>query len=73
MNEIEKQFCAELKALLEKYDATLSVRDFTERGGGLRYKIEAYSSSVIKDWEIVREGIEVNLGEYVDAGNIKIS
>jgi len=60
MNEREKQFCAELKALLAKYDVELSADEDDIR-------IEAYSPSVIENWEITRESIDIRFGQYINS------
>ena len=71
MNEREKQFCAELKALLEKYDVELSARE--DAGCSDNLRIEAYSPSVMENWEITRKAIDIELGSCVDGESVQFS
>lgn len=69
MNEREKQFCAELKALLEKYGVEISASDeyrgYPECGEDIR--IVAYASSKWdeKNYEKIHDGIDVDFGRYI--------
>lgn len=75
MNEREKQFCEELKALLEKYGVELSASDeykgYPECGEDIR--IMAYASSVWKDAEIVADSIDIDFGKYINEASIQFS
>ena len=75
MNEREKQFCAEFKALLEKYGVELSASDeykgYPECGEDIR--IVAYASSKWYKYDKIHDGIDVDFGRSIYADNIKFS
>ena len=69
MNEISKQFIADLTALLKKYNnATIEAEDhfigYAECGEDIRMTVSI--DPVYKDGECIQDGAEIDLGRYLD-------
>lgn len=68
MNDREKQFYAELKSLLQKYDVEISANDeyqgYPECGEDIR--IVAYSPSKFEGFEMVHDMIDIDFGRVID-------
>ena len=71
-DQVEKEFRAELRALLNKYGAELRAEDhwigYAECGSDI--KMTVYIPSIYNEsGEYVREYVEIDLGNYVDKTN----
>lgn len=71
MSDIAKEFTAELRSLLEKYDAELDV-EYEKLDYGVDIKgIFAYIPSIYTaDGRLLREGTTIQYSKYVDSETI---
>lgn len=67
--EVEKEFMLELKGLLEKWDARIRLNDSYRGYSWCNYDIIVEVPAIWTDNELVRSGVDIDLGDYITRGN----